>query len=182
MSFIVNSSFFVEKIYIPNLTNTADLAKLNNFIAKYEPTCLLEILGYPLFKLIGVESSQRMTDLLGGAEFTNERSELDKWKGIKHDTNQSLIADYIYFYIQEYNASHTTGTGNAVSKAEAGVIETPAHKMAQAWNRYSDEVQQMCSFLWLKKTGNDRVYPEFSYYQFCKTLEISRRIDSIFSL
>ncbi len=182
MPFIVNQTFFVRDIVIPNLGNTADLNKLDYNIAKYEPECLLNILGYPLYKLFGTESSARMVDLLSGAEYLDGQGELKKWQGLKHDTDISLIANYIYFYHLENNKTLFTGTGNAVAKPEAGSAYSLADKMASAWNFFSSEVEQMTSFLWLKKINDLRVYPEFSFNQFCETRRISRRIDSVFQL
>lgn len=178
---IVNQTFFVGELQFPNLTHAADLEKLTTFINKYEPECLLKILGYPLYKLFGSESSQRMTDLLSGQEYTDGENCLRKWQGIKHDTTISLIANYVYFFLLRNNASHTSGVGTRLSKPEAATAFSPADKMANAWNFFSSEVYDMTHFLWLKK-GIDglRVYPEFTYHQFLETRRISRFIDSVF--
>lgn len=179
---LINQSFFVRDIMIPNLSHTADLDRLTSFINKYEPKCLLDILGYPLYKVFGTESSQRMTDLKNGAEFTDGLGETRKWQGLIHDTDISLIANYIYFYYQQYLAQHTTGVGTSVQNQEGGQAISPASKMADAWNFFSDEVKQMSYFLWMKKdVDGNRIYPEFSYHQYCETRRITRRIDSIFS-
>lgn len=179
---IVNQSFFIEPIELPNLTHAATLEKLTASINKYEPECLLKILGYPLYKLFGTEASQRMTDLLSGAEYTDGSGNLQKWQGLKHDTVISLIANYIYCGIKEYEASHTSPSGTIITKPSASVNIGPYEKFATAWNFFSDEVYSMTCFLWLKKDGGGaRVYPEFTYHQFLETRRISRRIDSVFS-
>lgn len=180
--YIVNQTFFIGDITIPNLSNPADLERNNTFIDKYEPKCLLEILGYPLYKLFGSESSARMTDLLNGAEYNDGEGNLRKWQGLKHDTTISLVANYIFFYYQYWRARQFTGYGTSIPKQEAGNAVSPAKSMADAWNFFSSEVSDMTSFLWLKKDGEGvRVYPEFSYHQFCETKRISRPIDDIFS-
>jgi len=182
---IVNQSFFVEPIDFPNLTHPATLEKLTNQINKYEPQCLRKILGYALFKVL-TEGSQRMTDLLDGAEYTDGRGDLQKWNGLAYeqeDTPISLIANYIYYHIKENEASNTGPSGTVVTTPAAGTNVSPAQKMATAWNFFSDEVYSMTCFLWLKKDINGaRVYPEFTYHQFLETRRISRRIDSVFSL
>src|SRR3954467_13464964 len=134
MPHTVNQSSPVGEIQIPNLSHTAALEKLTTFINKYEPQCLLKILGYPLYKVFGYESSQRMTDLLSGQEYTDGEGCLRKWQGIKHDTPISLIANYVYFYILKSNAAHTSGVGRVLSKPEAATAYSPADKMASAWN------------------------------------------------
>lgn len=181
MPTIVNQSFFIGDLYLPNLTHSAELARLQGFIDKYEPECLLNILGYPLYKLIGVESSTRMTELLTGGDYTDGMGNLQKWQGITHNTVISLIANYVYWYILKSDAINKSGVGTNISKSEAATEISPAEKMCEAWNFFSSEVSDMCSFLWLKKDGsNIRVYTEFSYYQFCETRRISRKVDSVF--
>lgn len=181
MATIVNASFFIRELELPNLSHAAEAQKLTDFIAKYEPDCLLKILGYPLYKLFGSESSARMVNLLGGTEYTDGQGNTKKWQGIKHDTDISLIANYVYFFYQEKTKAHTSGVGTNISNPEAGQAVSPADKMANAWNFFHSEVNDMACFLWLKKDGAGvRVYPEFSYDQFLETRRISRFIDPVF--
>lgn len=173
---IVNQSFFIGDIYIPNLHNSADLARINSFIVKYEPECLILILGYPLYRLFNTENSQRMTDLLNGAIFTDGEGVDRNWLGLKHDTTVSLIADYIYFNYQKWQATQTTQKGTAIKTPEAGIAVSPGDKMQNAWNFFSTEVYNMTHFLWMKKIDGVRVYPEFTYYQFLETRRVTRKI------
>lgn len=182
MPTIVNQSFFIRNLTIPNCTSGAGLERILSYIAKYEPECLLKIFGYPLYKLFGTESSSRMTDLLNGAEYNDGEGNLQKWQGLKHDTDISLIANYVYFYYQQTMAQLSTGSGTSVSNPESAEAVSPAEKMANAWNFFSSEVYDMTHFLWLKKDGSGtRVYPEFSYDQFLETRRISRPIDPYLS-
>lgn len=179
--FIINQTFFFGDLFIPNLNNPSDLEKLNISIAKFEPQCLLEILGYPLFKKFGEETSDRMSDLLNGADYTDGEGNLRRWNGLKYADNLSLIAAYIYFYHLKKTAEQTSGVGTNIPKKEAGQSVSPAHKMATAWNYFSEQVCDMRHFLWLKKDiDGARVYPEFSYHQYFETKRITRPIDSIF--
>ena len=178
MPTLVNQSFFVRDINLPNLT-AAGLEKLNSFIAMYEPKCLLETLGYPLYKLVGVESSARMTALLSGSEYYDETGNLQKWQGLVHDTNISLIAYYIYYFIQEEGATKTTGVSTAAMKTEAATSVSPMDKMIRAWSLFSEETFAMISFLWMKKNvDGTRTYPEFSAHQYLKTKNNTRTINS----
>lgn len=180
MSTIVNQSFFIREIELPNLTHASDLERLTNSILKYEPQCLLKILGYPLYKLFGTESSTRMTELLSGGEYNDGEGNLRKWQGIVHNTTISLIANYVYFYIKSDKAIHTSGTGSSTSKSEAGNAISPSPQMCAAWNFFSAETFDMICFLWLKKIDGVRVYPEFSYAQFLETKRFSSFIDDVF--
>lgn len=175
---IVNQSFFVREINLPNTTKTEVIEKITSYINKYEPQCLLKILGYPLFKLFGTENSQRMTDILDGAEYTDQYGELQKWQGLVHDTDISLIANYVYFYIQQSNAAQQTGVATVANKAEAGSAISPAEKMVSAWNFFSTETYSLISFLWMKvDDAGVRIYPEFTQHQFLITKNLSRSMN-----
>lgn len=173
MSYIINQSFFVRDIVVPNSNTPPVLERLNLFIAKYEKECLLKILGYPLYKVFGTESSQRMTDLLHGAEYTDLNGDLQLYEGLVHDENDSLIANYIYYYFQQNSATLSTGISTVKMSAEAGTSVSPEEKMIFAWNYFSSEVQSMCYFLWSKRED----YPEFTAHQLSRTLDLSRPIN-----
>ena len=88
---IINTSYFVKDISIP----VGSLSNLDNEIVKYEPEVLTMLLGYELYKLTLSETSQRMTDLLTGKEYTvsyNGRNQLIKWNGFSNTELISLIA------------------------------------------------------------------------------------------
>jgi len=180
MSNLINKTFFVGEIILPNLHLQAEETRLDYFISKYEPECLIKIMGYPLYRLFLSESSSRMNDLLNGAEYQDGEGNFRKWNGLKYGT-LSLIASYIYFYFIENNKAHTVGTGSMITKKESGSSISPADKMTLAWNFFSEETNKMCFFLWLKKNHDGtRVYPEFSYDQYLETKRVSRKIDSVF--
>lgn len=164
---LINQSFFVGEINIPNTNVQAVSEKLSYFINKYEPECLLKILGYPLYRVFGNEASQRMTDLINGAEYFDALGNVNKFKGLIHDTNYSLIAYYIYYFFQKSSITESTGVSTKLPDSEAGKTVSPADKMISAWNNFATESQSLISFLWFKGDVNDnRVYPEFSNSQY----------------
>lgn len=182
---IIDYTYFIRNINIPNIAPTPNnpiLERLNSFIEKYEPECLLNILGYELYKLLLTESSQRMLDIIYGAEYFDEVGDLRKWNGLVYDPKISLIANYIYYFFQEASATQTTGVATSVSKTESAVSVSPADKMINAWNFFSSETKSLIIFLWMKKDGSDkRVYPEFSSSQYFKTVDFSRH-NNIFGI
>lgn len=178
----INSSFFVRDINIPNTKELQIIERLNSFIVKYEPECMVKLLGYSLYNLLVTESSTRMYDLIFGALYTNSEGHQKKWKGLVYETNQSLIAYYVYYYFQEASATQTTGVSTKVSKSEAGTSVSPVEKMISAWNIFSSEAYEMSSFLWIKKDINGvKTFPEFTNDQFFKSRDFSRK-NNIFSL
>jgi hypothetical protein len=114
-----------------------------------------------------------MTDLIGGAEFTDTDGHLRKWNGLRYNSI-SLIANYIYYKFQEDSAKQTTGVSTSTSKTPGGDSTSPEYKMLDAWNFFSSETKEMVSFLWNKNQGDTEVYPEFSLDQAYKTLGFSR--------
>lgn len=176
--FIVNQSFFVGEINIPNLNNPGVLERLNSFIAKYEPQVLLKLFGYPLYKLYGSETSQRMTDILEGAEYYDFGGNLRKWQGLVHDTTVSLIANYVWYFYEQSNASQTTGVNVSVPKGSSSITVSPMEKMCSAWNFFSEESTELISFLRNKKDANGvYVYPEFTDAQVMISMNFSRAIN-----
>lgn len=173
MALLINHSFFIRDIAIPNTTKDAVIDKVNSFIAKYEPECLLRLLGYPLYKLVGVETSERMTGLVEGAEFTDFADELHKWPGLVHDTDQSLIAYYVYHKFLEANVSHFTGTANVVQKAEAANNFSAGDKLVHSWNAFVDESRFLIGYLYF----NSDIFPEFSTYQYLKSLKFIQKMN-----
>jgi hypothetical protein len=176
---IIDYTYFIRKINIPNIDvvvnprNGPILERLNSFISQYEPECLTNILGYELYKALLTESSQRMTDLLNGCEFTDDDGVLRKWRGLIYYPKVSLIANYVYYKFQEDSAKQTTGVATTVAKSTSGESQSPEYKMLDAWNFFSEEVKELISFLWNKNRIDPEVYPEFNgmYY---KVLAFSR--------
>lgn len=178
-SAIIDWTFFIRKINIPNIDPSKNgsaptLDKLNSFIAKYEPECLRNILGYALYKALLNESSQRINDLLYGVEYTDDDGVLQYWRGLVYQPKISLIANYIYVKFQEASATLTTGVSTAVAKTTAAISTSPGDKLVETWNFFSTEVQEMSSFLWNMNEQNPSIYPEFTNSQLYKTMSFSR--------
>lgn len=182
-SMIIDFSYFIREITIPNIDPTLNarnapiLERLNYFIGKYEPECLEGILGYGLYKVILNESSSRVNDIIYGAEYTDIRGELRRWKGLVYDTKNSLIADYVYFMFQSASATQTTGVSTSVSKTEAGTSVSPGDKMMDAWSIFSTESIELVSFLWNQNQSITPVYPEIDDCQVRRSLNFCRPIN-----
>jgi len=186
---LVNRSFFVADINIPNADEASVAEKLDMFITRFENECLVKILGYELSKLVKTENSQRMNDLVFGAEYTDCKGKLQLWEGLVVEVMQntssdgdnsyweSLIAFYIYYFFEESSASLTTGMTTSVSKAEAGEIHSPADKMCAAWNNFSNRCDSLFEYLNTKNKEQTPVYPEFTRRDFHKGFKLSRTIN-----
>jgi len=103
---LIDASYFVGEIEIPNSTDQPVAERIALFIQKYEPLFLQKLFGYALYKefVAGIMVIPPATpdikwiNLLYGAEYTDFRGELQKWKGlIVTDTPIFNIAGgYVY--------------------------------------------------------------------------------------
>jgi len=172
---LVSLSFFVGDINIPNTGQPAVGSRVTEYINKYEPECLLKLFGYPLYKVFGSEASQRMTDLLNGVEYVDYEGYTQKWKGLVHDTTQSLIAYYIFHHWLKDSHTQVVGMGTtSVNKADGSVVVLPIERLVSTWNSFSEEAHECLSFLWNQvDVYGDRLYPEMSSFQFNKSWNFS---------
>lgn len=176
---LIDASFFVRDIYLTNLDKAPHLSRLDLFINKREPECLMKILGAKLYKLLTTEDSQRIHDLVDGVGYFSPSNFERYWQGLVHDDDQSLIANYVYYYFQEALALQTTDVATKASKAEAAESASPADKMVNAWRFFASETRDLCSFLWNKRVNDedngDRIYPEFEACHWHNTMNIARK-------
>jgi len=175
-SYLISNGFFIRDINIPNIAKVGDasLEKLNSFIERYEPECMSKVIGDRLYDLLLTETSERMDKLIYGSYITGTN---EKWKGLVYgeSLDTSLIAYYIYFYLQETNAVQTTGVGSKTSKSESGVSVSPADKMIKAWMNFSKDGRACAYFLRKQKNADNSVmYPEYSSSNYCYTNEICK--------
>lgn len=163
MANLIDKTFFVRDINIPNTTNAQILATLESYISKHEPKFLQRILGYPLYRLfISGSTTGRMLALKSGSEFTGLDGELYKWNGLVYDTDQSIIANYVYIKWMVANTTKTTGV--AVSSTNTGETksESPRDKIITASYMMFEEGKQLLHFLWANKNvDGTRMFPEF---------------------
>lgn len=180
-SVLIDSSFFIGGLNIPNIStavnqrNAPILERLNYYISKYESYCLMNILGYPLYKAVMNENSSRIDELVNGAEYTNV--ELKKWNGLVYDPKTSLVANFVYVKFQSDSAALSTGVSTSTIATEGGTSVSPADKIIDAWNFFSEEVKQLLFFLWSKNLTDPQVYPEFTREQSRRTLDFARPIN-----
>jgi hypothetical protein len=85
---LIDRTYFIGEINIPNTSNQAVAALLDHFIERYEPEFLKKALGYELYTsfMAGVAVSPPVQDkwlrLLQGGEYTTLAQELFYWKGL----------------------------------------------------------------------------------------------------
>jgi hypothetical protein len=158
---IIDRTYFVGDLNIPNVGTPAIGELVDWFIAKYEPLFLRNVLGYELSKafLAGLNEymvDQKWTDLLEGVEYTDTQSKVRTWQGIVAEYpsligNQSPIANYVYYWFVQNNHSQTAAMGEVKSQNENAAAYNPGQKMVRAWNEMSKWIVELADYLNAKK-------------------------------
>jgi hypothetical protein len=160
---LIDRSYFIGEINIPNTSTTAIGELLDWFIEKYEPELLTDVLGYELYKAFstGLEEDaieQKWTDLLEGKEYTDISNKIRKWNGlIDEDKKLSLIANYVYYRFIQNNTTQTASMGEVKSVNENAIIASPSVKLVKSWNEMSKNILELKDFL----DANKEEYPEW---------------------
>lgn len=133
---IIDTSYFVGEITIPNLSQPATKTALERVIANKEAEILEDVLGYELYKLLKASPEvDRFKNIIEGAEFTNTEGKLKKWAGLKNADKQSPIAQLAYYWYQRQNATQTSGIGEVLAMPENSANKPNIHKLVQAYNK-----------------------------------------------
>lgn len=160
MANLVSSSFFVRDINIPNLGSASSavenntLTKLNSYITAYEAECLKNILGRKLYaSYLTDKTTNRMVNLINGVDYGDSH-----WDGLVHDTDQSLIAYFIYFKWWYIDAIKPTSKGAKKSDVDGGQSVNPSDIIVDTWNSFSRQCDELYDFL----INQNSIYPEFT--------------------
>jgi len=159
---LIDRTYFVGELNIPNTSQAAIGSQVDLFIEKYEDKFLREVLGYTLNKAFqaGVQEmpvAQKWTDLIEGVEYISVNGKTKYWRGLidaisgNVDFDVSPIANYIYYWYQRNNWTHTANTGEVKPQNENAAIANPALKMVRAWNEMSEWVRELVDYLNARK-------------------------------
>lgn len=292
---LINASYFVADLNIPNSDQAEIAEKINWYIAKYEPKCLQAILGYPLYKaLINAINAvddlmtldQRYKYILFGTEYTGFNGFTKYWKGLittddlsffqttgggykkpqyliagttpglvagassfifdgtngtddwrgwipvisneaatlypdvdyswNIDTgelillndakfgnneklfsefqinpsstsqvpqptqNESVIANYVYFFYQRKSISQSTGIGEAQTNAENAINVSPNEKLIAAWNELARRVIEFIEYMDRTVAQTPNIYPEWNFNYKYEALRHFEFLNSIY--
>lgn len=132
---IIDTSYFVGDLVIPNLNSPAVKTSLERVIAKTEKDILEKVLGYELYKLLTASPEvDRFKKIIDGSEFTNTDGKLRKWIGLKNSDKKSPIAFLSYYWYQRQIVTQTTGIGEVLAMPENSSNKPSIHKLVQAYN------------------------------------------------
>lgn len=158
---IIDSSYFINKLALPQVGNPEGLIAVNQFIQQYEPEFLQCALGYDLCKAFvdGIEDSlpeDRWAKLLLGETYIlNGRN--GEWTGFENDAKISPVANYVFYQFMDNKAVDFVLTGNVVSSTENNRTVNGMDRMVDTWNRMADLNFKLFNFL----KANKSLYPEW---------------------
>lgn len=156
---LIDKTYFVGEINIPDTGSPAVEERLNFFIAKYEPEFLKISLGYSLYGAyvngIAVLPTPDViwTDLRDGKEYIVGETTY-KYRGLRDATAKlSPIANYVYYWWRRDDVKAKPDDAQ-----DAQVYYNQRNQsMSRAWNEMGDWVQELTHFL----NNNTLVYPEW---------------------
>ncbi|WP_394749539.1 DUF6712 family protein [Spongiimicrobium salis] len=152
---IINSSYFVSDLYLPQVGEGASSivnneGSLNEFITIYEPEILTYALGSKLYSefiqhiqqngTISASADQKWNDLLNGIEY--EKNGITHfWKGIVRPFGtfkKSFIANYVWYkYVYDSITQHTT-LGIVKADAENSKTVSANRRLTDVWRDMID--------------------------------------------
>jgi hypothetical protein len=150
---LIDKTYFVGEINIPDTSTTSVEERLTFFIAKYEDQLLRSLLGHALYAAyttgIAAETpDSKWTDLRDGKTYTDDDDNTQYWPGFrKASTKQSLIANYVYYWWTRDKVTHTSAVGETTPASDGGGNASPALKQMRAWNELADHVAELVRFL-----------------------------------
>ena len=171
---LIDYTYFVGEIQIPNLATPELQSRINWFINQYEIKMLREWMGEDMYRdfmdALGLNGSgfDNVTDgqanegmdpwwaqLLNGVEYVGLDERKHKWKGIvclQDDYNTSKTAPsayFVYYWYMRDAVTQTTGNGEIFKQAENGIIISPRQKVVTAWQKVVDWAHD---FIWYMDT------------------------------
>jgi hypothetical protein len=151
---LIDQSFFIGSIKIPNLTGVgivpaANLENLYWFMATYEPEYLRIVLGDTLYNAF-----------IAGLKVVPIE---DKWQNLRSklidSTNKiSPIAGYVYYHIERDRLTSTSSLGQVKPASENSEVTINTDKMTQAFNSSVREGTVVRDWL----SENTNTYPEYT--------------------
>lgn len=154
---IIDTTFFVGQLAVPQLEQAAVTATLQAMIDKLEPEYMRKVLGYKTYKdFVAGITGEPWLKLLNGAEYVNRYGVEDKWRGFKVGKT-SPIANYVFYYWLRKEASASTGGGEKILKAQNAVETSSMFKQTRVWNEMVEWNKELWDFLFVHQAD----YPNY---------------------
>ena len=160
---LINETYFIGDISIP----PNDFGNILTYVTKYERQCLIDTLGYALYKEIAAYtvsgSTQRIKDIVEGKEYTFDDMTV-KWGGLVNDEKESPLAYYIYYFYMKGNKTITGNVNEMALQSENSESASIVDKLVYSWDKFMElafhyvyPFNSLFAFL----QQNESTYPEW---------------------
>lgn len=160
---LIDASYFVGELNIPNTSKPGVSERLTHFIAKREEELLRSLLGVELHEaykagIAVAEPDQKWKDLRDGKVYDGYGI-MYKWMGLRvAATKESLIANYVYYWWMRDKTTITTEVGEVDVEADKSTAKSNSKaKQCRAWNEMVKWNRELVKFL----DVNRATYPEW---------------------
>lgn len=138
MNNLIDETYFVNDINIPNTDRPNVSSTLEAAITKYQKEVLIDVLGWELYELFSENITEAIyVSIIEGKDFTfefNGKQIKRHWKGLQNEDLESLIAYFVYCRWIESEITLTTGIGEILSETQVGTVISPRDKYVAAYN------------------------------------------------
>lgn len=164
---LIDGSYFNLDINTPD----NEYQNIQEFIDRYEPEILKQLLGLELYRLVIAEnpSEQRILDLRDGKDYVVDDVTY-RWNGLINDEKISIISYYVFYWYVRINLSETSSIGQVQVMSENANIANPSLKIQSAWINleqlygsayYPTNYESAYGFL----NENKDIYPEWEFQE-----------------
>ena len=193
---LIDTSYFVGQLNIPNTGSVEVKENVGWFIDKYEVQLLRNALGIDLYdefltalgasdgsysnvtngKLTLTALNQKWVDLLNGKKYIGRDGLRHVWQGfisLYDDAapKKSIIADYVYYFWTMDSMTQTLGTGEVSANGENATNVFGNHKANFIWTEMCDHVRELVDFLDYSNSSDSNYYPGWGLYGRRRALE-----------
>lgn len=139
---LIDSTYFIDEITIPNIINTAVLSGLNQLIKRYQREILINALGvdlyYQLLNGYSAGGSDKWNDLIEGKIYTvnyDGKTYSVKWNGLVNSEKISLLAYFIFFHHARGAHNPFSASGFTKNSHENSSGISGERQLAYIWNK-----------------------------------------------
>ena len=143
MANIIDTSYFVDDIELPNVNQAPIKAGVEKSIALYEKEVLISLFGYSMYKdflAATPVAGDKWYKLINGEEFSfafEGETVTRYWDGLLGADKKSLVAYYIYFMHRRKEVSYMAGVGTEVeAETENSTKVSLYEKLVWIWNEF----------------------------------------------
>lgn len=157
--YIINETFFIGEIQVPNTTELQGDAdtnleyyvdeKVRLFLQKHLGSVLYDDLDSNITNgTLDVGAPQKWLDFVNGCNYTKD-DKVYTWKGLQYSEGiipKSLLANYVFVFWLEDNVSTVLGTGEVRAEAHNAMSVNSTQRLVRSWNKFVEMYQgSQCS-------------------------------------